>query len=143
MVFTSFVYSVTRPLHNTTTAVIPRVVPKTPSLRLLVFGACFYDTFYRPEFRLHGYVFFSPGARCRDFTWACVPPQHIRPRAVVHMSPVTFACGYSPRAHSSCPPGAPPPTTIPDRVCRGADVHPDADVGVATCARGTSSNHGR
>ena len=87
--FTPFVYSVTRPFHNTTTAVIPRVVPKTPLLRLLVFGACFYHTFYRPEFRLHGYVFFRPGARCRDFTWAYVPPQHIRP-------PRRCACG--PRA---------------------------------------------
>ena len=39
------VYSVTRPLHNTTTAVTPLVVPKTPSLQLRVFGACFMTLF--------------------------------------------------------------------------------------------------
>ena len=69
-----FVYLLIRPFWHTTTAVMPRVVTKTPSLRLLASDACFLHTFQRPEFCLHGYVFFGPGARCRDFLCGYPPP---------------------------------------------------------------------
>ena len=71
--------------------------------------------------------------------WCALPRLPVStcpPRTVVRLSPVTFAQSYLPRAQFQVPQGAPPPTTIEDRVCRGADVPPDADVDMATCARG-------
>ena len=98
------------------------------------FDACFYHTFYRAAFTLHGHVFYVTGARCRDFMWAYVPPAHMRPpcrcvnRWCASIRPVRFPVAN---------PRAPPPTTIQDRVC------PDTDVGVAPCVCGKSRNHGR
>ena len=48
--------------------------------------------------------------------------EHMSPRTVVLVSPVTFAQSYLHKPQFQLPQGAPPPTTVEDRVCRGADV---------------------
>ena len=78
--------------------------------------------------------------------WCALPRLPVStcpPRTVVLVSPVTFAQSYLHKPQFQLPRGAPPPTTIEDRVCRGADVPPDADVDMATCARGKHDHHGK
>ena len=123
--------------HHRDLRVTVAVWRKTPSLQLLVL------TRFLSHFLSARVPFTLPRVLWHWCVLPRLPVSTCPPRTVVLVSPVTFAQSYLHKPQFQLPRGAPPPTTIEDRVCRGADVPPDADVDMAMCARGKHDHHGK